>query len=149
VPVLLVCEDNSLSNVMPKSAHMAVEVETVVKEFMPAFCADGTDVLAVYGAAGEAIAYVRSEGKPAFLKCQTKRWMKHQGVELDDLPYNPIDREQDDPIRKLEAAMLVRGLITQDEIEKMAAGIELEIDAAVEFAENSPFPDEHDLAKEV
>ena len=149
VPVLFVCEDNALSNVMPRSAHMAVEVEKVVKEFMLVFCADGTDVLAVYGAAGEAIAYIRKEGKPAFLKCLTKRWMKHQGVEADDLSYNPVDRERDDPIKKLEAAMLEHKLITRDEIRQLAAEIEAQIDAAVKFAAASPFPDERDLAKEV
>ena len=149
VPVLFVCEDNSLSNVMPKSEHLFVEPESVVKEFMPAFFADGTDVLAVYAVAREAISYVRAQGKPAFLRCKTKRWMKHQGVEPDDLPYNPIDREQDCPIKKLEKVLLGSNLITQDEIQKMITEIESEIDAAVDFAVTSPFPDESDLVREV
>ncbi len=149
VPVLFVCEDNGLSNVMPKSAHIAVEVENVVKQFMPVFCVDGADVLAVYGGAGKAVAYIRKERKPVFLKCLTKRWMQHQGVEVDDLPYNPIDRERDDPIKKLEATMLEHKLVTRDEIRKLAAEIESQINAAIQFALASPFPDERDLVKEV
>ena len=149
VPVLFVCEDNALSNVMPKSEHMFAKIENVVKEFMPVSCADGTDVLSVYDEAGKAIDYVKSKHAPMFLKCTTKRWMKHQGTEPDDLPFNQIDRERDCPIKKLERVMLENGFITQDAIKDMIALIETEIDASVEFAMNSPFPAEHDLVREV
>jgi TPP-dependent pyruvate/acetoin dehydrogenase alpha subunit len=149
VPVLFVCENNFLSNVMPKSDHLFVELTSVAKEFMPASCADGTDVLAVYTAAKEAINYVRSSGHPAFLECTTKRWMKHQGVERDDLPYNLVDPKRDCPIRKLEQILLKNNLMTLEELQEIADHIELRIDEAVEFALQSPFPKESDLVKEV
>ncbi len=149
VPVLLVCEDNGLSNVMPSSEHMFAEIENVVRQFMPVSCADGTDVLSVYDAAGKAIDYVRSRRAPMFLRCRTKRWMKHQGVEPDDLSCNPVDRQRDCPIRKLEAIMLEKEMISREEIARLAEAIEQEIDAAISFAVNSPFPAERDLASEV
>jgi TPP-dependent pyruvate/acetoin dehydrogenase alpha subunit len=149
VPVLFVLEDNALSNVMLKKNHIFIEVERVAKEFMPVFQADGTDALSVYDAAGSAIAHIRKTRGPAFLKCPTKRWMKHQGVDADDLPENPVDREADCPIKKLEGVMLDAGLMTADESAAMVEAIDAEIQAAVTFAEQSPFPDPAELAREV
>src|SRR5262249_48057419 len=123
IPVLFVCEDNALSNVMHKSNHMFVDVEQVVQEFMPVLRADGTDVLSVYKAAGRATFDVRSKRQPMFLICATKRWMKHQGVELDDLPSNPVDRQLDCPIRKLETVILQSGMSTAEEIKDLISTI--------------------------
>jgi pyruvate dehydrogenase E1 component alpha subunit len=149
LPVLFVCEDNGLSNVMPKSEHMFVELENIVKQFMPALCANGTDVLSVYEVAGKAVEYIRSKRAPIFLRCPTKRWMKHQGVEPDDLACNPVDRERDCPIRKLEALMLETRMISPEEITHLIESIEQEIDEAIEFALSSSFPEERDLVSEV
>jgi TPP-dependent pyruvate/acetoin dehydrogenase alpha subunit len=149
VPVLLVCEDNALSNVMPKSEHLFVEIENVARQFMPVACADGTDVLSVYHAAAQATDYVRSNRAPMFLRCTTKRWMKHQGVEVDDLAYNPVDRARDCPIKKLEDTLRENQIVSSDEIQEMIAAVEAEIDEAIEFSLNSPFPNESDLVREV
>ena len=149
LPVLFVCENNALSNVMRQHEHLFVDISVVPEKFMPTFVADGTDVLSVYSKAGEAIAYVRGKGKPAFIECKTKRWMKHQGIEVDDLECNPVDRQKDCPIVKLERHLLDNGLISQKEIETIASGIESAIDEAIEFAKSSPFPNPEDLIREV
>lgn len=149
VPVLFVCEDNALSNVMPKQEHLHADIGAVAENFMRVWRADGTDVLSVRGAAGEAIAHMRNGGQPAFLWCPTKRWMKHQGVEADDLPCNPVDRAKDCPIRKLEGELLRRDLISQAEIDQLAREIEARIDAAIQFAQSSPFPTPDMLVTEV
>ncbi len=149
VPVLFLCENNQLSNVMPKSEHLSVELANAAGAFMPASSVDGTDVLAVHEAAGRAIRRVREEKRPVFLECRTKRWMKHQGIERDDLPWNPVDREKDCPIRKLEQRLSEAGWMTAETIHDMARGIEKQIDDAVEFARQSPFPAEDELIREV
>jgi pyruvate dehydrogenase E1 component alpha subunit len=149
VPVLFVCEDNALSNVMPKKHHLFADIGAVAENFMKVWRADGTDVLSVRAAAGDAFGHIRASGKPALLWCPTKRWMKHQGVEVDDLPFNPVDRSQDCPIRKLEAEMLGRNLISQAEIDQLAREIETAIDAAIQYAQASPFPTPDMLVTEV
>jgi pyruvate dehydrogenase E1 component alpha subunit len=149
VPVLFVCEDNALSNVMRKQDHLFADIVAVAENFMNVWRADGTDVLSVRAAAGEALAHIRASGKPALLWCPAKRWMKHQGVEADNLPFNPVDRTGDCPIRKLEQVMLAKGLITQAGIDQMTGEIEGQIDAAVTYARQSPFPTPAMLATEV
>jgi pyruvate dehydrogenase E1 component alpha subunit len=149
VPVLFLCEDNALSNVMRKQDHLFADMGAVAANFMKVWRADGTDVLSVRAAAGEAFDHIRASGKPALLSCPTKRWMKHQGVEVDDLPFNPVDRTQDCPIRKLEQAMLAEGMIAQAGIDQVGVEIEAQIDAAIMFAQQSPFPTPAMLVTEV
>ncbi len=138
LPVLFVCEDNGYSNVMPKSVHSAHDIETLAKVFMPTVAVDGTDALATFAAAGEAIASIRQGGGPRFLHCQTKRWMKHQGHEKCDIV--TVDRERDCPIHKLEAFLRGSGLASGAELAQTACEIEAAIDDAIAFASASPFP---------
>jgi len=149
VPVLFVCEDNGLSNVMEKKHHFFADIAAVAEHFMEVWRADGTDVLSVWSAAGQALAHIRANQKPAFLWCRTKRWMKHQGVEVDDLECNPVDREKDCPIKKWEKRMLQNKWATAEEIEQMIQDIEAKLDWAIDFAKKSPFPTEDLLMTEV
>jgi len=140
LPVLFVCEDNGWSNVMPKSAHSAHDIVGVAEQIVPVRAVDGTDVLSVFLQAGAAVQHVRAGKGPMFLHCRTKRWMKHQGPERCDLADNPIDPALDCPIRKLEAFATRSGMVAADECDAIARAIEAEIDAAIAFAEASPFP---------
>lgn len=140
LPVLFVCENNGFSNVMPLEEHSATDIVSIVRPFMPVVEADGTDALSVYQAAGSAVASIRAGQGPVFLHCRTRRWMKHQGHETCDLPENRVDRDKDCPIRKLEAFMQQAGMINAAELRQLEARIEGEIDAAIAFAERSPYP---------
>lgn len=140
LPVLFVCEDNGWSNVMPKSAHSAHDIASVAERFVPVLAADGTDVLAVHRAAGEAVARVRAGGGPMLLHCRTKRWMKHQGPERCDLPGNEVDPARHCPIQKLEAFAGRSGLVSAAECAALARQVEAEVDDAFAFAQASPFP---------
>jgi len=141
LPVLFLCEDNGYSNVMPKSVHSAHDITSLAQQFMPTFTADGTDVLSVYDKAGAALAGVRAGEGPAFVHCHTKRWMKHQGPDACDIPNNGIDRARDCPIAKFEKFVTRSGLATAGDLSLIASEVEREIDAAIAFAERSPFPD--------
>lgn len=140
LPVLFLCEDNGWSNVMPRSAHSAHDITSVAERFLPTLQADGTDVLSVFEHAGDAVARIRAGDGPVLLHCRTKRWMKHQGPERCDLPENTIEPGSDCPIQKLEAFATRSGIASADECAALGHEIEREIDAAIAFAEASPFP---------
>ncbi|MBL8727517.1 MAG: thiamine pyrophosphate-dependent dehydrogenase E1 component subunit alpha [Planctomycetes bacterium] len=140
LPVLFLCEDNGWSNVMPKSAHSAHDITSVAERFLPVLQADGTDVLSVFDRAGAAVQHVRAGNGPMLLHCRTKRWMKHQGPDRCDLPENAVDPARDCPIVKLEAFATRSGMVRADECAAIERAIEAEIDAAIAFAEASPFP---------
>jgi TPP-dependent pyruvate/acetoin dehydrogenase alpha subunit len=147
LPVLFLCENNGLSNVMPMSEHSAHDIIGVAAQFMPVYRADGTDARSVFVEAGQAIRSVREERAPVFLECRTKRWMKHQGHERDDLDYNPVDQEADCPIRKLEEWLLQREWATQADLHRIGEETEASISQAIRYAEDSPYP--HVVTQEV
>lgn len=145
VPVVFLCENNGFANVMPLAEHSATDIVSIARQFMTVYQADGTDALSVFSEAEKAVREVRETGGPVFLECKTLRWMKHQGPDACDLDENPIDRERDCPILKLERFMLSSAMITPNEIRTMVAEIEIEIDQAIAFAERSPYPKVEDL----
>ncbi|HHI79268.1 MAG TPA: thiamine pyrophosphate-dependent dehydrogenase E1 component subunit alpha [Planctomycetes bacterium] len=140
LPVLFLLEDNQLSNVMPKSKHLYPDPRAIAANFMPTYFADGTDAISVFLSAKEAISEIRRTGRPAFLHCPTKRWMKHQGVEEEDLPFIHIDREKDCPIQKLESFLLGARMATPGELKQVRAHLEEELEAAIHYARQSPYP---------
>jgi pyruvate dehydrogenase E1 component alpha subunit len=148
VPVLFVCENNDLSNTMRQREHMFADITRAASLFMLALSANGTDVLDVHEKAGQALEHVRS-GRPALIECKTRRWMKHQGVERDDLPFNVVDEARDCPIRRLESHLLERALVTRGEIDEITERVRQQVDEAIAFAMASPFPTEGDLIREV
>jgi TPP-dependent pyruvate/acetoin dehydrogenase alpha subunit len=145
LPVLFVCENNELSNTMRQKDHLFADIAQAASSFMPATAADGSDVLDVHEKAEQAVREVRSGG-PALLECRTRRFMKHQGVERDDLPYNVVDEARDCPIRKLESHL--DGIVTPREIDEIREGARQQVEDAIAFAVASPFPTEADLLRE-
>jgi TPP-dependent pyruvate/acetoin dehydrogenase alpha subunit len=146
LPVLFVCENNELSNTMRQKDHLFADIAQAASSFMPATAADGSDVLDVHEKAEQAVREVRSGG-PALLECRTRRFMKHQGVERDDLPYNVVDEARDCPIRKLE--LHLEGIVTAREIDEVRESARQQVKEAIAFAVQSPFPAEADLVREV
>lgn len=110
---------------------------------------DGNDVLEVVRLAREAVARARAGDGPTLLVFDTYRWMEHCGpFDDDELGYRPqgelAEWRRRDPLAAFEKSLLEHEVLSQDELERLRETISTEIDAAVEFAETSPFP-EHTL----
>ena len=54
-----------------------------------------------------------------------------------------------DPIEQVKATILKNKYATEAAIEKVNDEIKAEVDACVEFAENSPFPDNSEVYKDI
>lgn len=100
---------------------------------------DDADVLKLRDAALEAAEYTRSGKGPAFIQCDTYRWLEHVGP-TDDHKEDYRDEAEfakwkaNDQIDKL-------GDMLGDEVRtSIDKDIEADIKAAEEFATNSPFP---------
>jgi pyruvate dehydrogenase E1 component alpha subunit len=90
---------------------------------LPEIAVDGNDVVAVYRVATEAIAHARRGNGPTLIKCQ---------VELS---------EDHDSILKMETYLARKGLLSGQLKLEAAAGFRKELDAAVEAATASHFPE--------
>ena len=111
---------------------------------------DGNDVLEVYKAAEEAVLKARNGQGPSFIECKTYRIRGHAGAGSDvKLGYRSAEEisfwESKCPVTTFCEELLKKGLITQNDIQDMEKDIDLEIDEAFHFAQESPLPRGKDL----
>ena len=118
---------------------------------IPAEIVDGNDVLAVHEAGRRAVAHARAGEGPYLLECKTFRMTGHSAHDAADyVPKNLWDKwSKLDPIARLEARMIEHGWTTQADCEAARARVLREVDEAVEWAENSPYPDPATLLDDV
>jgi pyruvate dehydrogenase E1 component alpha subunit len=144
LPVILVCENNGFAEFTPRSAHTNVErVSDVVAPYdVERTTVDGNDVIAVRGAFARFLAGARRGEGPMLLECLTHRLRGH--YEGDPQAYRQAlaaDEWQElDPILRLERRGIAEGWLTDDEAARLEEQARDEVEAAVLFARESPFP---------
>jgi TPP-dependent pyruvate/acetoin dehydrogenase alpha subunit len=151
LPIVFVCENNQYAaNNAVGVQHPRPDIAAHAAAYdMPGVIVDGNDVLAVRAAAREAGARARRGEGPTLLECKTYRWHFHAmraAVPPETRAADEIAAWKGrDPIARLERHGLDQALLSGDAIAAMRAGVKAELDAAVAFAEQSPFPDPKDL----
>jgi pyruvate dehydrogenase E1 component alpha subunit len=141
LPVLFVCENNQFAIHQPLAKRWATDrvCERVETYGIPTARFPDSNVEAIRNHAHDAIKDIRAGGGPAFMECVTYRWREHVGPGED---YDAGYRSQSDMENwrdKDEVARLGAALDTSARA-RIDAEIEQEIAAAVDFAEQSPFP---------
>jgi pyruvate dehydrogenase E1 component alpha subunit len=152
LPVIYVCENNLYNEYTSYEDVTAGSITARAEAFgIPAEEVDGQDVLAVHAAAARAVERARRGEGPSFLMCATYRYHGHHVGDVDRSYYRPKDEEdrwqaERDPIALLRARL---GEEAEAEIERIRERVEAEIDAAVEYALNAPFPDPSEVTNHV
>jgi len=112
---------------------------------------DGNDVEAVHRAAVNAVATIRVTGRPYFLELTTYRQRGH--FEPNNQGYVNADElaawKQRDPIALTTQRLLADGVLAAGELSHLRQRVDAVIDAALAFAENSPWPDARELTTDV
>jgi pyruvate dehydrogenase E1 component alpha subunit len=142
--VLWVCENNQYG--MGTSVERASAVDEIRQKAegygMKNAEVNGMDVMAVYEAAKEAIAYVRKESQPFFLEVDTYRFRGHSMG--DPERYRKAEEvkkwQENDPIGIFNKYLLDKKTATRKQLDEIEARVEEEVAKAVEFAETSPEP---------
>jgi len=141
LPVLFVCENNGYAvSFSHEEATAGSLVERAAAYGMAAERVDGMDAEAVLAAAGEAVARARSGGGPAFLECETYRFVGHHTAEATmGLGYRTdeeVERWRErDPLAVLAARMGAA------EVAALDAEVEALLEEALAFARESPRPE--------
>lgn len=156
LPVVFVCENNFYATNSRQEARQAVcNISGTAAAFdAHGICIDGNDVLEVYRAAGESVAKARSGRGPSLIEAKTYRWKGHVGPEEDWTKGCRPEEELREwkekcPIKRYREVLLSGNIIDKAGMEVMEAKIKAELDEAVEFAKNSPYPDTSELLKDV
>jgi len=153
LPIVYVCSNNLWAESVPIRLQTALKnLSDRAKAYgFPGISVDGNDVLAVYDAASQAIVRARSGEGPTLLECKTYRWYGHS--EIDPAKYRMKEEvetwKKQDPILKFEKYLTEKKILTEDLKKQVAAEITADIDEAVTFAEDSPFPQPEDAAQHV
>jgi len=151
LPIIFVCENNQYAaNNAVSVQHPRVDIAAHAAAFvMPGVIVDGNDVLEVEAATREAVARARRGEGPSLLECKTYRWHFHAMRATPPPETRPVEEiatwKARDPIARLEQHVLGLGVLSADAIATIREGVRTDLDAAVAFAERSPFPDPKDL----
>lgn len=118
---------------------------------IPGKTVDGNDVLAIWPVVKEAVERARAGYGPTLIEAKTMRMRGHAGH--DPMKYVPKSKFEEwaerDPIMRLERHLLDGNLLDQQKITEMEDSIKAEIDDAVRFAEESPFPEGKEAIEDV
>jgi len=153
LPVVYVCENNGFAESTPAAYATSVpDIATRAAAYsMPGVTIDGSDAVAVYEAARDAVRRARTGGGPTFLEVKTYRFMGH--FEGDPDRYrDDADREvtrSRDALASLRDRLVSDGIESAETLETLRAEVELAVSDAVEFAKASPFPDPAEIGRYV
>ena len=152
LPIVFVCENNQYAaNNAVAVQHRPQELAVHASAYaMPGASIDGNDVLAVYAAVRIAVDRARAGEGPSLVECKTYRWYFHAMRNAPPPETRPAAEiaawKARDPIGRFVADLLGRGLLAEAELKRIEQGVAADLQAAVAFAEASPFPDPADLA---
>ncbi|WP_019771624.1 thiamine pyrophosphate-dependent dehydrogenase E1 component subunit alpha [Streptococcus sobrinus] len=104
---------------------------------------DGNDVIAVYERMKEVVDYVRAGNGPAIIEVESYRWFGHSTADAGKYrSKEEVDAwKQKDPLLKFRQFSLKETDLTQEDLDAVHQQVVAEIDAAYEFAQNSPEPE--------
>lgn len=143
LPVLFVCENNEYGMSMAKHRSMNIDDIAVRANAygFPGVSVDGNNAIEVYEQAKIAREYVAQNG-PMLLVCNSYRIMGHS--KSDTNAYRTKQEIEDwkakDPIVRIREYMRQNGF-TEKELDVIDAQTTRDIQNAVAFAKNSPYPD--------
>ena len=155
LPCIYVCENNGYGEFTPQASHQPiVDVADRAPGYgMPGVVVDGMDPVAVYEAAGEAVDRARRGDGPTLLECKTYRYYDHVGVRGMGLSYRTDEEVEQwrkkDPIDTFEALLAEQGVLSPEAAQAVHQEAQDEVDAGIEFAEASPFPDPASITEDV
>ncbi|MDK2901744.1 MAG: acetoin:2,6-dichlorophenolindophenol oxidoreductase subunit alpha [Thermosediminibacterales bacterium] len=156
LPVIYVCENNLYGLSMRQTSHQNIKnISERAKAYgIPGYTVDGNDVEAVRECMQKAIERAKNGEGPTLIECKTYRWTGHHaGDAMNGIAYRSREEmeawKQKCPIKSYEKKLLERGIIDKDFIRKTRDELEKEIKEAIEYGENSPYPEPHEIFEDV
>ncbi len=151
LPLLFVCENNLYAMGVPlQDSESETDIWRKAQAYrMAAEPVDAMDPVEVEAATQRAVEHLRAGKGPYFLECRTYRFRAHSM--FDTQAYRTRDEIEDwkqrDPIKRLRMWMADNHQLSADEAAAIEAGIAVEIEAAVAFAEAGTLESINDLER--
>ena len=145
LPIVFICENNKYAISTPQNSQMVIgDVAARAEAYgFPGFVVDGLDFLACYEATREAIVYARRTG-PTLVEMKCERFMPHT-TDDDDRRYRDRDAldaaRQRDPVVTFPADLVIRGIVSQEQVDGFRAEAVQQVNDATDFADAALPPD--------
>jgi pyruvate dehydrogenase E1 component alpha subunit len=152
LPVIFLCQNNEWGEhtAYEKTSNVRV-ADRAAAYGMAGERVNGNDPFAMYAAAHEAVQRARAGDGPTLIEAMTYRFHGHVFGDQDGY----MDKERkakavaNDPVPRFRAKLIADGIATEEQLAAMESAIEADIDDAVEFALESPFPGIDELKRDV
>ncbi len=153
IPVIFICENNNYA--MGTSVERTSNVHDIYKLAdayeMPADSIDGMSPEAVHESVARAVKRAREGDGPTLIEIKTYRYKGHSIS--DPQKYRTKEEveeyKQRDPIEMVKKTLLDNKFATAEEIAAIDKRVEVEVEESVKFAEESPWPDDSEVLKDI
>lgn len=153
LPVIFVVEDNAWGISVAKAASTAIpnNAARAAAYGMPGHHVTGNDPIAVFAAAGEAIALARNGGGPSLIDIETDRLAGHFMGDAE--AYRPKGELETlrarDPIPALADKLRAEDGVTEGELAAITERARGKVDDAIQFARDSDYPEPEEALEKV
>ncbi len=155
LPVIYVCENNLYNEYTHYTETTAGELTARAGAFgIPTEVVDGQDVRAVHLAARTLVEQTRRGEGPAFLLCNTYRFLGHHVGDVNRAYYRAKEEEENwktkrDPLNVLGTWMIAEQIADAMLLDQIEKDVRAEAEMALEFALNAPYPDPDEVNRHV
>ncbi len=155
LPVIYVCENNLYNEYTHNSETLAGDIVERGAAFgVPGHHVDGQDVRAVHDITAGLVGRARNGEGPSYLVADTYRFHGHHVGDINRTYYRSKDEEAEwktnrDPIKNFGAWLVTEQIADSDGLAGIEAEVQSEIDAAVEFAKDAPYPAVEEVDEDV
>ncbi len=153
LPVVFICENNNYA--MGTSVERTSNVLDIYKLAdayeMPGDKIDGMSAETVHDGVARAVKRAREKGGPTLLEIKTYRYKGHSMS--DPAKYRSKEEMEEyklkDPLETTLAILKKEFSISDDEIEQINERVKAQVEESIQFAEESPLPDDNELYQDV
>jgi pyruvate dehydrogenase E1 component alpha subunit len=153
LPVVFICENNhyAMGTSVTRTSNVTDIYKLADAYDMPGDSVDGMDMEAVHDAVARAVKRAREGDGPTLLEMKTYRYRGHSMS--DPQKYRTKEEveiyKEKDPIEIARLKLVEYFNVPDEEIEQINERVKLDVEESVQFAEESPWPDDDELYKDV
>jgi 2-oxoisovalerate dehydrogenase E1 component len=145
LPVLFLIQNNGYAISVPQHSQTSSEIHRMAAAFgMPSYHVDGTWYETMYQLMPGLMKRMRQGTGPVLIEAQVVRLESHSSSD-DQMKYRSEEEmaraRERDPIMQTERYLVRHHIMSQEEIDKMRAGIQAEVNRAADEADAAPQPE--------
>ncbi len=153
LPVIFICENNNyaMGTSVTRTSNV-VDIYKLADAYdMPGDTVDGMDPEAVHESVARAVKRARAGEGPTLLEMKTYRYKGHSMS--DPQKYRTKEEveqyKERDPIEVVKSKLVKTFGVSESDVEAIHERVRLEVEESVRFAEESPWPNDDELLKDV